>query len=337
MPGSCRRATARTRPPAPRCVSPKRCSAAQSGADYAVDAVLERLPSLIGPPAGEVVVETTIDGTPAAPRPGAGARPRWPTKATAPTPARPASCSWISDGGIRALVGGRSYAESQFNRALKAKRQPGSAFKMFVYLAALESGLKPDSTVLDLPILGSGLEPAQRRRRLSRRRHPARGAGPVDECRGRAAHMTVGPRKTAAVARRLGIRSELRARRLARARHLGGDAAGADRRLRRARQRRPGARPAHRSRACARLPARCCIERQAGAADGAGGAGARRRHERHAGRRARRRARASAPRCPASRRRQDRHDRRISAMPGSSATRRISSPASGSATTTAGP
>ena len=74
------------------------------------------------------------------------------------------------DGGIRALVGGRSYAESQFNRALKAKRQPGSAFKMFVYLAALESGLTPDSTVQDLPILGCGLEPAQRGRRLSRRR-----------------------------------------------------------------------------------------------------------------------------------------------------------------------
>ena len=57
------------------------------------------------------------------------------------------------------MVGGRSYAESQFNRALKAKRQPGSAFKMFVYLAALESGLTPDSTVLDLPILGSGWSP----------------------------------------------------------------------------------------------------------------------------------------------------------------------------------
>ena len=59
------------------------------------------------------------------------------------------------EGGIRAVVGGRSYAESQFNRALKAKRQPGSAFKLFVYLAALESGLKPDSTVLDLPMLGA--------------------------------------------------------------------------------------------------------------------------------------------------------------------------------------
>src|SRR5262249_8213669 len=42
------------------------------------------------------------------------------------------------DGAVRALVGGRNYAESQFNRAIAARRQPGSAFKPFVYLAALE-------------------------------------------------------------------------------------------------------------------------------------------------------------------------------------------------------
>ena len=47
------------------------------------------------------------------------------------------------DGAIRALVGGRNYADSQFNRAVAAKRQPGSAFKPFVYLAALETG--PDA------------------------------------------------------------------------------------------------------------------------------------------------------------------------------------------------
>ena len=45
------------------------------------------------------------------------------------------------DGAVRALVGGRNYAESQFNRAVAAKRQPGSAFKPFVYLTAIERGL----------------------------------------------------------------------------------------------------------------------------------------------------------------------------------------------------
>ncbi len=49
------------------------------------------------------------------------------------------------DGAIKALVGGRNYADSQFDRAVAAKRQPGSAFKPFVYLAGLERGLTPDT------------------------------------------------------------------------------------------------------------------------------------------------------------------------------------------------
>jgi penicillin-binding protein 1A len=56
------------------------------------------------------------------------------------------------DGGVRALVGGRSYNESEFNRVIDAKRQPGSAFKPFVYLAALERGESPYSTRIDRPI-----------------------------------------------------------------------------------------------------------------------------------------------------------------------------------------
>ncbi len=56
------------------------------------------------------------------------------------------------DGAVRALVGGRDYAESQFNRATQALRQPGSAFKPFVYLAALEHGMSPDDRFSDQPI-----------------------------------------------------------------------------------------------------------------------------------------------------------------------------------------
>jgi penicillin-binding protein 1A len=56
------------------------------------------------------------------------------------------------DGAVRAMVGGRDYAQSQFNRAVAAKRQPGSAFKPFVYLTALEGGLTPDSVRDDRPI-----------------------------------------------------------------------------------------------------------------------------------------------------------------------------------------
>ena len=57
-----------------------------------------------------------------------------------------------TDGSVVAMVGGRDYKTSQFNRAVDARRQPGSSFKLFLYLAALRKGLTPDSTVLDRPV-----------------------------------------------------------------------------------------------------------------------------------------------------------------------------------------
>jgi penicillin-binding protein 1A len=182
----------------------------QSGVDYAVDAVLERLPALVAAPTSEIVVETTIDAN-------LQRRAQALVQAALMNDAAAASASQVGlvlmdvDGAIRVLIGGRSYAESQFNRAVKARRQPGSVFKMFVYLAALESGLTPDSTVLDLPILGSGWSP--RNEGAGYRGAVTLRDGLAQSMNAAAArlNMTVGPRKTAAVARRLGIRSELRA------------------------------------------------------------------------------------------------------------------------------
>ncbi|MDH4745479.1 PBP1A family penicillin-binding protein [Sphingomonas sp. CBMAI 2297] len=56
------------------------------------------------------------------------------------------------DGRVIAMVGGKSYGESPFNRATQARRQPGSTFKLFVYLAALRSGMDPDTIVDDSPV-----------------------------------------------------------------------------------------------------------------------------------------------------------------------------------------
>lgn len=64
------------------------------------------------------------------------------------------------DGRVVAMIGGNSYAESPFNRATQARRQPGSAFKLFVYLAALRAGWTPDSIVEDRPITIDGWTPA---------------------------------------------------------------------------------------------------------------------------------------------------------------------------------
>lgn len=56
------------------------------------------------------------------------------------------------EGAILAMVGGRNYDESQFNRATQAHRQPGSLFKLFVYLAAFDAGMTPDSIMIDQPL-----------------------------------------------------------------------------------------------------------------------------------------------------------------------------------------
>ena len=63
------------------------------------------------------------------------------------------------DGAVRAMVGGRDYARSQFNRATQSLRQPGSAFKAFVYLAGFEHGLTPDDRMFDGPISVGGWKP----------------------------------------------------------------------------------------------------------------------------------------------------------------------------------
>jgi penicillin-binding protein 1A len=62
------------------------------------------------------------------------------------------SVTMSPDGAVRAIVGGKDYEESQFNRATDAERQSGSAFKPFVYLAALRAGWKPDQIVVDGPV-----------------------------------------------------------------------------------------------------------------------------------------------------------------------------------------
>ena len=73
--------------------------------------------------------------------------------------ARARWCRSTPDGAIKALIGGRNYADSQFDRAVSAKRQPGSAFKPFVYLTALEKGLTPDTVREDAPINVKGWQP----------------------------------------------------------------------------------------------------------------------------------------------------------------------------------
>ena len=63
------------------------------------------------------------------------------------------------DGAVVAMVGGRSYSQSQYNRAVQAERQPGSAFKLFDYYAALRQGFTPEDEILDAPVDVHGWQP----------------------------------------------------------------------------------------------------------------------------------------------------------------------------------
>jgi len=64
------------------------------------------------------------------------------------------------DGSVVAMVGGKNYAKSSFNRAVQAKRQPGSTFKLFVYLAAFRAGMTPEDMIDDIPITTGSYRPA---------------------------------------------------------------------------------------------------------------------------------------------------------------------------------
>jgi penicillin-binding protein 1A len=109
------------------------------------------------------------------------------------------------------MVGGRNYAESQFNRAVAAKRQPGSAFKPFVYLTALERGLSPDTVRDDKPIALKGWRPENYNReyhgRVSLQQALAMSLNTV------AVRLTLefGPAAVIRTAHRLGIASKLEA------------------------------------------------------------------------------------------------------------------------------
>jgi penicillin-binding protein 1A len=127
-------------------------------ANYVADWVMDAVDDLIGKFDTDIVVQTTID-----PALQSAAE-----QALDDTLAQKGEKLNISQGAlvamtptgvVRALVGGRDYGESQFNRAIDAKRQPGSSFKAFVYLTALEHGLTPDSVRDDAPIQVKGWKP----------------------------------------------------------------------------------------------------------------------------------------------------------------------------------
>jgi len=126
--------------------------------NYAADYVMDVLDDFIGAVEGDVTVLTTIDS-----KLQASAETilvdALSTQGAKLNASQGAVVSLAPDGAIRALIGGRDYTKSQFNRATAARRQPGSSFKPLVYLTAMEKGLTPDTIRDDAPVSIKGWEP----------------------------------------------------------------------------------------------------------------------------------------------------------------------------------
>ena len=119
---------------------------------YFTDWALPQLDQLIDQTQDPIDVWTTLD-------PGMQAAGDRAIRANAPNGAQGALVAIDRDGAVRAMVGGKDYVDSIYNRATQATRQPGSSFKLFVYLAALESGMKPTDTIVDEPVTIDGWSP----------------------------------------------------------------------------------------------------------------------------------------------------------------------------------
>jgi len=132
----------------------------QNSVRYFTDWALPQLDTLIGDTTEPIDVWTTLD---LAMQRTADAAVRQ----NVPPGSQGALVSLDRDGAVRAMVGGTDYVSSIYNRATQATRQPGSAFKLFVYLAALEAGHKPTDTVVDEPVDIEGWRPRNSSRRFS--------------------------------------------------------------------------------------------------------------------------------------------------------------------------
>ena len=179
-----------------------------SSGGYVADWVADVLPAFVGSVTEDVVVETTVnlelqELSQSALQEllnGEGAKKKV---------SQGAVVVLDSSGAVKALVGGKKYGDSQYNRAVDAARQPGSSFKPFVYLAALEHGLTPDTMRIDQPTTIGNWSPENYSRKfqgpVSLRRALSHSLNTI------AAQLTneVGPQTVADTARRLGIRSAL--------------------------------------------------------------------------------------------------------------------------------
>ncbi|WP_245263291.1 transglycosylase domain-containing protein [Azorhizobium doebereinerae] len=175
---------------------------------YVADWVMDQLDSYVGTLPGDVIVRTTIDPT-LQQTAQASLTDALNKQGAKYGVGQGAVVSLDTDGAVKALVGGRSYEDSQYNRAVTARRQPGSSFKPFVYLTALEKGLTPETIREDGPIQLKGWKPENAS-------HQYLGPVPLQQALAMSLNtvsvrlaLEVGPKAVVATAHRLGITSTL--------------------------------------------------------------------------------------------------------------------------------
>jgi penicillin-binding protein 1A len=176
--------------------------------NYVADWIGEVLDDLVGQIDQSIVVETTID-----PRLQSVAEAaiidELAAKSVKFNVTQGALVAMTPEGAVRAMVGGRNYSDSQFNRAVTAKRQPGSAFKPFIYLTAIEGGLTPETIRQDAPLDLKGWRPENYT-------HEYFGAVTLTQALAMSLNtvavrlgLEVGPKNVVRTAHRLGISSKL--------------------------------------------------------------------------------------------------------------------------------
>jgi penicillin-binding protein 1A len=178
------------------------------GTNYFVDTLNGDVKSLVGPESQDLTLRSTLDLNLQSIAENVVAR-RLKAEGRTKRVGQAALVAMAPDGAILAMVGGRDYAESQFNRVTQAKRQPGSLFKLFVYLTAFQKGISPQTMVVDRPVQIGNWEPEN---------YGGRFRGPVS-LRTAFAHSinsvavqvadAVGIPAVIETARKLGVRSEL--------------------------------------------------------------------------------------------------------------------------------
>lgn len=176
--------------------------------NYVADRVMEELPGLIGEVRSDIIVDTTVDMT-LQELAEKSIRRLIDENGEKLNVSQGALVSIDNSGAVRAMVGGYDYSTSQFDRASEARRQPGSAFKPFVYLAAVEQGRSPESVRNDAPIqIGKWTPENYNGKYYGRVTLRTALAKSLNSVAAQLA-MEVGPAAVVEAAQRMGIESEL--------------------------------------------------------------------------------------------------------------------------------